>query len=407
MAESLLRFVLTRLDQVERPIFLHSELERFPKEQLEALRSEGILQETSEATDVPRPSHLPAGGDLIVRHTSKGRFGVADEDDYVEPVPLTDDQVRQYEVSLPKLASRIRRENAIQGAGGKSHNGLIPLGQKPIEGMGTADVFLSLPNEDEATFLSRCQRLERPPSSQKVVLLTPRGVSVSPEGRRILDSAGVLVISLMSAASKGTMALDWDHVVVHPGIGLATEYPKDRRIFQNQGKTWLVVYEGVPKSVADSVGLAYICRLLQSSGQDTHAAALRGSVSGDGNVAILGSAGKVLDEQALKEYRDRLSEIDGELAEAQTNNDFGRVESLTKEREDLYAEVGRATGLRGRKREAVDERERARQSVSTAIHRALRAIKKEHEPLWQHLHNSLNIGEFLSYQPEQTTSWIT
>lgn len=40
-----------------------------------------------------------------------------------------------------------------------------------------------------------------------------------------------------------------------------------------------------------------------------------------------------------------------------------------------------------------------------AIHRALRAIKKEHEPLCQHLHNSLKVGEFLSYQPEQPTSW--
>lgn len=81
MAESLLSFVLARLDQVDHPVFLHRELERFPTEQLQVLRSEGILQETSEAAEVPRPRHLPAGGDLIVRHTKKGRFGVADEDD--------------------------------------------------------------------------------------------------------------------------------------------------------------------------------------------------------------------------------------------------------------------------------------------------------------------------------------
>jgi hypothetical protein len=153
--------------------------------------------------------------------------------------------------------------------------------------------------------------------------------------------------------------------------------------------------------------MAYICHLLQRSGQDIHAAAVRGSVSGDGNTTILGFAGEVLDAQALKEYRERLSEIDGELAEAESNNDLARKDSLTEEREALNAEVGRATGLRGKNREASSDRERARQAVSAAIHRALRAIKKEHEPLWQHLHNSLKIGEFLSYQPDQPTFWTT
>ena len=73
----------------------------------------------------------------------------------------------------------------------------------------------------------------------------------------------------------------------------------------------------------------------------------------------------------------------------------------------LNEEIARSTGLHGKNREASSDRERARQSVSAAIHRALKAIKKEHEPLWQHLKNALKIGEFLSYQPDQPTSWTT
>jgi hypothetical protein len=405
LTESLLGFVLARLDQLERPVFLHRELERFPEEALQALRAEGILRETSKATEIPRPAHLPAGGDLIVRKTSKGLFGVADEDDYFEPVPLTDDDVRQYEVSLPRLADRIRRDNGIDGTGSVSHNGLIPLGQKAIEGMGTADVFLSLPNEDEATFLSRCQRLERSPGSQKVVLLTPRGVPVSPEGRRVLDSAGVIVASLMAAASNGTLALDWDQVLPRPGIGLATEYPKDKHIFQKQGKTWLLVYDGVPKSVGHSVGMAYICHLLQSPGQETHAATLRSAVAGDGDAPLLGSAGEVLDDRALKEYREHLKDLEEEIREAEANHDIGRAEKLKEDFEAITTEIGRATGLGGRSRKAADDRERARQAVSVAIRRALKAIKEEHEPLWRYLSNSLRIGEYLSYEPEQRVTW--
>jgi len=407
LTETLLSFILERLDQIENPVFLHRELERFPEEDLRALRSEGILRETSKATEIPRPAHLPAGGDLIVRHSNKGLFGVADEDDYFDPVPLTDDDVRQYEVSLAKLAARIRLENGINGTGCAIHNGLIPLGQKAIEGMGTVDVFLSLPNEDEATFLSRCQRLERSPGSSKVVLLTPRGVSVSPEGRRVLDSSGVIVAFLMTAAADRSLVLDWNRVVVRPGIGLATEYPKDKCIFQKQGKTWLVVYDGTPKSVRHSVGMTYICRLIQSNGQDIHAATLRGVGGGGDGTVVLGSAGEMLDERALREINERLSEIDEELPEAEANNDLERKSCLIKERDFLLAEVGRATGLHGKVREASNDRERHRQAVSVAIHRALKAVKKEHEPLWQHLNNSLKIGEFLSYQPDQPTSWIT
>lgn len=407
MTETLLGFILERLDQIENPVFLHRELERFPDEDLRALQSEGILRETSKATEIPRPAHLPGGGDLIVRQSSKGLFGVADEDDYFDPVPLTEDDVRQYEVSLAKLVARTRRDNGISGTGCAILNGLIPLGQKAIEGIGTVDVFLSLPNEDEATFLSRCQRLERSSGSVKVVLLTPRGVSVSPEGRRILDSSGVIVAFLIVAAANRTLALDWDRVVVRPGFGLATEYPKDKCIFQNQGKTWLVVYDGTPRSVRHSVGMTYICRLLQSNGQDIHAATLRGVGIGKDNTIVLGSAGEVIDDQARRQYKERLEEIEEELAEADDNNDLARKEKLIEEREMLNEEIAQSTGLYGKNREASSDRERARQSVSAAIHRALKAVKKEHEPLWQHLDNSLKIGEFLSYQPDQLTSWIT
>ena len=407
MADSLLGFVCTRLDQIKSPVFLHRELEDFSADDLAELVSEGVLRTTSTATEISRSAHLPAGGDLIVRQTSKGLFGVADEDDYFDPIPLTDHDVRRYEVSLPKLAARIRRENNIHGANSEHYSGLVALGQKTVEALGTVDVYLSLPNEDESVLVSRCQRLERPAGSQRIILVTPRGACVSPEGRKVLDSAGVILVSLLAAAARGSLALDWNNMLSRPGIGLAEAYPKERRIFQKQGRTWLVVYDGVATSVGDMVGMTYICWMLQRPGPETHAATMRGAVAGEEHTPILGSAGGVLDAHALREYRDRISEIDEELPKADANHDLARTDSLHEEWEALYAEVGRAIGVRGRSREASSDRERARQSVSAAIHRALRAIKKVHEPLWHHLDNSLKIGEFLTYQPDQSTAWTT
>lgn len=190
-------------------------------------------------------------------------------------------------------------------------------------------------------------------------------------------------------------------------IGPAEEYPKEHRVFKNQGKTWLVVYEGVPKSVGHSIGMTYICSLLQSPGREAHAITLRSLVMNKGDLLLSSSGGEMLDYKALKEYRERLRDIEEELREAESNNDLARKVPLKEELEALTAEIGRATGLSGRKRTGTDDRERARQAVSRAIYRALDAIKKEHEPLWQHLNNSLKIGGFLSYSPDRSVSWTT
>jgi len=187
---------------------------------------------------------------------------------------------------------------------------------------------------------------------------------------------------------------------------LATEYPKDARVFLKQGKRWLVVYDGDPKGVDHMMGMDYIRLLLQSPGQEIHASTLRSAVAGEEDPLPLDSAGEMLDPRALREYNKRISEIDEDLAQLAGGGDFARIESLTEEREALLDEVGRATGLRGT-RDAGSNRERHRQAVSRAIHRALLAIKAEHEALWQHLQNSLTIGEFLAYRPDQTIPWTT
>lgn len=191
MSEKLLVLILTHLDQVETPVLRQSELTAFPSQEIKTLLSEGILCETSRVTEIPRPERFQPGSDLIVRRTSRGLFGVADGDEYFDPIPLTEDDVRQYEVSLPKLTALIRHKNGIHGTGFENYHGLIPLGQKVIDGIGTVDVYLSLPNYDETAILSRFHRLEIERGAQKAALLTPRGLPLSPEGRRILGDIGV------------------------------------------------------------------------------------------------------------------------------------------------------------------------------------------------------------------------
>lgn len=327
-----------------------------------------------------------------------------------------------YELDLRKLADCIRQTLGFAGSRLPAPVDGLPrtlhIGDyRPAPGSSFA-VYLTVQYEED-TVTEIVERLcGRDP--HRYVLLTPTSDLVTPACKDRLSMRGCLSLDLSQLIGadadgrlfadgqvSGALGLLTEATEAGAEVGLAESYPDDAHIFKDQGETWLVVFGGVPKSVRNSVGMSYIARLLDAPGQEIHAAALRSAVSGNGDTPVLGSAGDMIDDQALREYGDRLGDIDGELAEARANNDVGRVEALTEEQEFLYAQVGRATGLHGSRREAADERERARQAVSAAIHRALRAIKTEHEALWQHLHGFLNIGEFLSYRPDRTTSWIT
>ena len=339
-----------------------------------------------------------------------------------ETLHLTRSDLVVYELDLRKLADCIRRVLGFTGSRPPAPVDGLPttlhIGDyRPAPGSSFA-VYLTVQFEDDAVteIVERlCGREQR-----RYVLLTPTASLITPDCRERLSMRRCLPVDLselIGADAEGHLVADGQVSRVlatldQPPEAQATvtpaeSYPDDAHVFKDQGETWLVVFGGIPRSVRNSVGMSYIARLLETPGQEIHAAALRGSVSANGDSVVLGSAGEILDEQALGQYRERMAEIDDELAQARANNDLGRVELLTEEQETLYAHVGRATGLRGKKREAVDERERARKSVSAAIHRAIDAIHEQHEPLKQHLDNSLKIGEFLSYQPEQHISWTT
>jgi hypothetical protein len=60
--ESLLAFVLARLDRIPSPVFLHRELAGFPAADLAALLSDGLLRKTEDAEEIPRPERFPGGG---------------------------------------------------------------------------------------------------------------------------------------------------------------------------------------------------------------------------------------------------------------------------------------------------------------------------------------------------------
>jgi hypothetical protein len=403
----LLSVALERADALE-PRFVADEVMQWPEGAERELLEAGIIRRDDTATtvvcDACGEGHVEDVEIIVSPPRSSPRAYI--HCPVVGRVMVPAERLLQWIIDTRDLAIAVSRALGLTGVkeeivpGRLWTLGIAQLGGRPRE------VFLArgLSWGDGADIVGKCGRVT---SGQPAVFVAS---SEPPQNIWNGDPPIIVSLGIVARLVQGCLVLDLDLLegyFARPMIGLSDRYPKDKRIFQNQGKTWLVVYDGIPKSVGHSGGMTYICELLKNPGQEIYAASLGVARASDGNPEILGSAGEVLDQQALQEYNSRIQDIDEELAEAERNFDRGQIDSLNKERALIYAEVSRAMGLRGRKRKAVDDRERARQRVSQSIHRSLDAIKAQHEPLWHHLHNSMKIGMFLSYQPEKPTSWVT
>jgi hypothetical protein len=138
--------------------------------------------------------------------------GSFSEGEYHDPIPLADEDVRQFEVSLPSLVNALRRGGGIRGKGYENADGIIPLGTVDSASRGTVDTYLSLPNADEQELMGRCRQIRPRAGTSLVVVFTPTAVSLSPEARRALDGLEVAVAALESVLQPDTLAVNWDAV---------------------------------------------------------------------------------------------------------------------------------------------------------------------------------------------------
>ena len=180
--------------------------------------------------------------------------------------------------------------------------------------------------------------------------------------------------------------------------------------FRREGEYWTIEFGQEAFRIRDAKGMRHLARLLGAPGRELHALELarlepsRPDVSPVGDPCFsadgLGDAGPVLDSEAKAAYRQRLDEIQKELAEAGAWNDPERVARLQAESEAVVSELTAAFGLGGRDRPAASAAERARVSVTRAIRAALARIGDQNAALGAHLGATIRTGTFCSYTPD-------
>jgi len=215
----------------------------------------------------------------------------------------------------------------------------------------------------------------------------------------------IIQLSRITALNKGAMVLD--EAVLPALICQAEEvYAAAASVFRHYGEFWRLTFDGQTVYLKDSVGLAYIARLLNEPSRDIPAVSLFASRAGIDPRIASGSSGKLLEEADRKKYQNLYREYTEELEQARRNNDLGRIEKLQTQMDGLASEIARAIGLGGRSREKTDA-DKVSKSVSMAVSRDIERVAGEHATLGRHLNAAINYGYTFRYAPEQPIDWLT
>jgi hypothetical protein len=178
---------------------------------------------------------------------------------------------------------------------------------------------------------------------------------------------------------------------------------------QDGAPGWTVGRDGATAALPDRKGLHYLRYLLQRPGIEVSVLELAAAAAGHAGAAVRESgSGEVIDARALASYRQRLRDIDAELADAESWADQARLGKLRLEREALLDEVAAATGLGGRRRRFSSASERARVAVRKAIASALDLIGQHDAALARLLSETVHTGTFCRYDPDpaRVVTWL-
>jgi hypothetical protein len=191
-------------------------------------------------------------------------------------------------------------------------------------------------------------------------------------------------------------------------------------MFRRHGEYWDIQYAGSAVRLRDSRGLLFLSHLLRHPGREFHVADLAQIASPPAAGAISyrkmpparlaeesltvgrgGDTSGAPDQRAKAAYRVRLEALHRDLDEAERFNDVERAGRVRAEIDVLTAELARRYQLTGHA-SAVLPVERMRKAIGNRIRATLTKLQREHPVLSRHLHASVKLGTFCSYQPDQT-----
>ena len=188
--------------------------------------------------------------------------------------------------------------------------------------------------------------------------------------------------------------------------------PALRNMFSRDGTWWRVVFEGKQARLKTNRGMQLLHILLANPTTDFTPSDLlaRTTVAIDAPTVLVtgyGDADPVLDPEAIREYETEIVRIKNDMELAQNSGDKARENELREQQFQIVERLRKDTDGRGRPRSLGSESDRARKNASAALTRVRERIEKELPALARHLHDTIQTGNLISYQPNSDIDWTT
>lgn len=222
-----------------------------------------------------------------------------------------------------------------------------------------------------------------------------------------LDPTGGTVLStresMVVARSKLAAVLDGADPEAREGSarggadGGAATAP--RGVFRRIGDVWEVGFDGDTVTIRHGKGMVDLTALLDVPGREVHCLDLAGGGVDQPDT------GAVIDETARRAYEQRVRDLQGEVDDAEGDNDTGRAERARTELDALVGHLTEALGMGGRPRTSGSSAERARSTVTQRVRSTIRRIEAHHPRLGRHLAAAIHTGTYCSYDPEVPVHW--
>jgi tetratricopeptide (TPR) repeat protein len=213
--------------------------------------------------------------------------------------------------------------------------------------------------------------------------------------RSALAAAGARSVATVAASGGGVVPSTTSGGVLSTGPSDEAEGTIARR-----GRNWVLRSGDREVTVPDLLGMTYLVKLLTNPGVEIAAGALVAESDTSATQALQRAADQpVLDQTALAAYRQRVAELEDDLAEAERHADTERAARARIELDAVVDELTRTTNRFGRARQFSSPNERARTAVQKAVRRALDQIEGESPSLGAALRRSVHTGRTCSYDP--------
>jgi len=173
-------------------------------------------------------------------------------------------------------------------------------------------------------------------------------------------------------------------------------------VFQRRGRMWQIEFGRQVALVEHCLGMGYLAALTANPGYEIPSIELAAGEWPASSVPVEGRASSgqaVLDPQAKRAYREKISTLKAEIDEHTENHDLVRAERAKAECDWLIAELAAATGLGGRVRNFTGTEERARVAVGKAVRRAVSRIAAVDPVIGEVLCSTVQTGLRCSYKP--------